>query len=68
MVALKQPAYNAGKELERERVYTPQEVEEALLVAAWRDEHWDIVLRLIERHTGFMRLTWYDCEIEGFED
>ena len=49
------------------RVYTEQELEEAMLIAAWREQRWDVIVELVNAHCG-LRLTWHDPLCDSIEE
>lgn len=49
-----------------ERLWTDDELEEAMLIAAWRERRWDVIIELVNAHSE-LRLLWHDpmCDLEG---
>jgi hypothetical protein len=49
-----------------QRLFTDQELEEAYLIAAWREQRWDVVVELVNAHCG-LQLAWYDPLFDSVE-
>lgn len=60
------PKFSNNGNAKVQRLFTDQELEEAYLIAAWREQRWDVIVELVNAHCG-LQLAWYDPTFDSIE-